>query len=240
MLENWNENESLLFLKEFVKKKNYIGNEEKLASSYNFYAKDQKEKGIKYSIKNFCERFGLRQQTLSEKLRNQKIVLDKFTNSYVKEKNSLKIEKEIKIEKKYSEVGDDLLVKLNNLEKTVIDIDLKLNKLLKTEKSEYNKEEEEEVGVVSFRNYIRFNSKALHRSFEIYDLIFNYFRFMIKNFDGRLMREVINQLIVDYGENLVSGSYKVYSEYMSNGDDWEENLLDLKEKMKEMKGKKNG
>ena len=223
MLENWNESESLLFLKEFVKKKNYIGNEEKLASSYNFYAKDQKEKGIKYSIKNFCERFGLRQQTLSEKLRNQKIVLDKFTNSYVKEKNSLKIEKEIKIEKKYSEVGDDLLVKLN--------------KLLKTEKSEYNKEEEEEVGVVSFRNYIRFNSKALHRSFEIYDLIFNYFRFMIRNFDGRLIREVINQLIVDYRENLVSGSYKVYSEYMSNGDDWEENLLDLKEKMKE---KKNG
>ena len=53
MLENWNESESLLFLKEFVKKKNYIGNEEKLASSYNFYAKDQKEKGIKYSIKNF-------------------------------------------------------------------------------------------------------------------------------------------------------------------------------------------
>ena len=68
------------------------------------------------------------------------------------------------------------------------------------------------------------DQKPMVRSFEVYDLVFNYFKFMAKIFNnGLLLREILNDLFLNYGERLVPNSFEIYCKYMNN-----EKVLDKK------------
>jgi hypothetical protein len=101
----------------------------------------------------------------------------------------------------------------------------------------YNKSCNEKK-IVQFQDYLGFEAKAYKRSFEVYEIVIQYFTFMLKNFDNRLMREILNELLVQYGEDLIPNSFDIYCQFHLQN----ENLRDqktLKEKMLEERNKKN-
>jgi hypothetical protein len=240
MLKNFTETESREFLKRFELDKNINSNEKNLASLYNFYASTSNSK---YSITIFCKNLKIRRQTFSEKLKSKGIILNPLTKLFEENEIESKLQEkniDVLVEKKrdfwYLDEIYGLKNELKELEKKYVLLEEKINKFAQDKNNWYGRDIRlAKSSQIQIHDYLDFDAKPLVRAFEVYDLIFNYFRFMIKNFDNRLQREVLNQLLVDFGENLIPNSFAIYCEFMSNTNDDQKDLSYLKETLQKLK-----
>ena len=75
-----------------------------------------------------------------------------------------------------------------------------------------------------YQDYLLIEQKPVVRSFEVYDVVINYFKFMSRTFNNSLLlREILNELLINYGETLLPNSFEIYWKYMN-----EENFLNKK------------
>ena len=176
-------------------------------------------------------------------------VLDKpitsINSSLVNVKQEIEIEEERKKrEEKQIKLSNNLIIneKILELEKKIIYVQETIEKTEETFENYYSKlkklgdenrkilniMKKNESEDVSFQKYIDSQTKPLSRAFEVYELTFRYFKFMIKNFDSRYQRTILNQLIVDYGEKLIPTSFNLYCEYLNNNSGKENEGDDLK------------
>jgi hypothetical protein len=149
----------------------------------------------------------------------EKIYYENLKN--LQEKNSVFEEKKNKEEIQILQKENQILnTKINEMSKT-------LTTLTSINSKNTNKKKKK---VLNYQDYLGFEAKAYKRSFEVYEIVIQYFTFMLKNFDNRLMREIVNELFVQYGEDLIPNSFDIYCQFQLQN----ENLRDqktLKEKM---------
>jgi hypothetical protein len=72
---------------------------------------------------------------------------------------------------------------------------------------------------VNFHDYLPLEARPQKRAFEVYEVVRSYFKVMIKLYDKKLQREILNNLLVEYGENLAEGSFEIYCTLLNKSEE---------------------
>jgi hypothetical protein len=195
-------------------------------SSENSQSSESSENSIFSDEKNINQFNKFKEPKSKKQEENQKLSLkNDYENDYENLKEKTNSSKKL-------EEGEFVKEEIQILKKEIKEIKDFIYKNLA-----YNKSCNEKK-IVQFQDYLGFEAKAYKRSFEVYEIVIQYFTFMLKNFDNRLMREIVNELFVQYGEDLIPNSFDIYCQFQLQN----ENLRDqktLKEKMLEERNKEN-
>jgi hypothetical protein len=126
--------------------------------------------------------------------------------------------KEEYIEEKYIEEENNYKKEIQN------SINIKLSRI---NLSYTNNIKQKHKRKIRYQDYLDLESKPYKRSIQVYDIVIQYFLFMLKNFDNRLMREIINGLFVQYGEKLIPNSFDTYCTFKDETENDQKILKDI-------------
>jgi hypothetical protein len=133
--------------------------------------------------------------------------------------------KEEYIEEKYIEEENNYKKEIQIFKKEIQNyIDIKLSRI---NLSYNNNIKQKQKRKVRYQDYLDLESKPYKRSIEVYDIVIQYFLFMLKNFDNRLMREIINDLFVQYVEELIPNSFDTYCTFKDETENHQKILKDI-------------
>ena len=154
-----------------------------------------------------------------ENKNEKKIIID----SSFQENNEVKINKvkPIKTESKdeITEFKNEITEINNSIKK------LEREFILFKQNKNYTMDHDEKI---DFHNYLPIGQKPSTRSFEVYDIVVNYFTFMAKTFGNNRLRDIHNTLLIEYGENLIQNSFETYYEFMKDETIEDMNILKIK------------
>jgi hypothetical protein len=167
-----------------------------LIALFTFYQENNE-----ISASAFSEKFSIRRQSFQEKLNIYKNEETGFINENKNQNTKIK---EISIEKQISELSKKIESLSQNF--STAKISLKKNETILDESTPLNN---------YYLNLLEKNQATEIRSFATFSLVFGYFKFMVKMFGNRLLKEEFNNLLVEYGEKKIPNSFQIYISFMN-------------------------
>lgn len=150
-------------------------------------------------------------------LDNKSNLIEEYQKNNIKEKDRNIEEEDIRIEiiKKLDELNKKIDSLNQNFSKNNSSIEK--NKSILTKNSPFLKNYYSGLFDNSLRTEIQ--------SYATFTIVGSYFKFMVKMFGYRLLKEEFNDLLIHYGEKIVPGSFEVYTSFMNKSYDVQAEII---------------